>query len=66
LLKFGLYNQELDKQWRDSADILIIWNTYFTKEVKAFFDQPGYERIPFDMGKLSKCEDTLYVFRRTS
>ena len=66
LLKFGLYNQELDKQWRDSADILIIWNTYFTKEVKAFFDRPGYERIPFDMGKLSKCEDTLYVFRRTS
>ena len=66
LLKFGLYNEELDKQWRASADILIIWNTYFTKEFREFFDQPGYEQIPFDMGKLSKCEDTLYVFRRTS
>lgn len=66
LLRFGLYNEELDKQWRDSADILIIWNTYFTKEFKEFFDQPGYEQIPFDMGKLAQCEDALYVFRRTS
>ncbi len=66
LLKFGLYNQELDKQWRDSADILIIWDTYFTKQVRAFFDQPGYERVPFDMGNLAQCEDELHVFRRTS
>ena len=66
LLRFGLYNEELDKQWRDSADILIVWNTYFTKEFRDFFDQPGYEQLPFDMGKLSQCEDALYVFRRTS
>jgi len=66
LLRFGLYNEELDKQWRDSADILIVWNTYFTKEFREFFDQPGYEQVPFDMGKLAQCEDALYVFRRTS
>jgi hypothetical protein len=66
LLRFGLYNEELDKQWRDSADILIIWNTYFTKEFREFLDQPGYEQVPFDMGKLAQCEDALYVFRRTS
>lgn len=66
LLKFGLFNEELDKQWRDSADILIIWNTYFTKEVRAYIDQSAYEQIPFDMGKLAQCEDPLYVFRRTS
>jgi len=66
LLKFGLYNEELDKQWRDSADILIIWDTYFTKEVRAYIDQSAYEKIPFDMGKLAGCEDPLYVFRRTS
>jgi hypothetical protein len=66
LLRFGLYNEALDKQWRDSADILMIWDTYFTKEVRAFFDQPGYERVPFDMGHLAPCEDELHVFRRTS
>ena len=66
LLKFGLYNEELDKQWRDSADILMVWDTYFTKEVREFFDQPGYERVPFDMGNLAQCEDVLHVFRRTS
>ena len=66
LLRFGLYNEALDKQWRDSADILMIWDTYFTKEVRAFFDQPGYERLPFDMGNLAQCEDELHVFRRTS
>jgi hypothetical protein len=66
LLKFGLYNEALDKQWRDSADILIIWDTYFTKEAREFFDRPGYERVPFDMGNLAQCEDALRVFRRTS
>jgi hypothetical protein len=66
LLRFGLFNEELDKQWRDSADILIIWNTYFTKEVQAYIDQFAYKRIPFDMGKLDQCEDPLYVFRRSS
>jgi len=66
LLRFGLYNEALDKQWRDSADILMVWDTYFTKEVREFFDQPGYERVPFDMGNLAQCEDVLHVFRRTS
>jgi len=66
LLRFGLFNEELDKQWRDSADILIIWDTYFTKEVQAYIEQSAYQRIPFDMGKLAQCEDPLYVFRRSS
>ena len=66
LLRFGLYNQELDTQWRQSADILIFWPTYLTKEVKDFLDQPGYEQIPYDMGKLAQCEDVLVLYRRTS
>jgi hypothetical protein len=66
LLRFGLFNEELDKQWRDSADILIIWDTYFTKEVRAYINQSAYQQIPFDMGKLVQCEDPLYVFRRSS
>jgi hypothetical protein len=66
LLRFGLYNEELDRQWRQSADILIIWPTYLTKELRDFLDQPGYERIPYDMGRLAQCEDVLLVYRRTS
>jgi hypothetical protein len=66
LIRLGVFNQELDERWRQSADILIVWNTYMTKEFREFLKQPGYEPIPFDMGKLSKCEDELYVFRRTS
>ncbi len=66
LLRFGLYNEELDRQWRQSADILIIWPTYFTDEFKAFFEQPGYERVSYDMGKLAQCEDVLLVYRKTS
>jgi hypothetical protein len=66
LLRFGLYNEELDTQWRQSADILIFWPTYLTKEVKDFLDQPGYEQIPYDMGNLAQCEDVLLVYRRTS
>lgn len=66
LLRFGLFNEELDKQWRESADILIVWDTYLTKEFREFLNQPAYQEIPFDMGKLSQCEDALYVFRRTS
>ena len=66
LLRFGLYNEELDKQWRESADILVFWPTYVTKEVRDFVDQPAYERVPFDMGKLAQCEDELLVYRRTS
>jgi hypothetical protein len=66
LYRLGFFNEELDKQWRESADILIVWDTYFTKEVREFFEQPGYEPIQFDMGNLSQCEDKLYVFRKTS
>lgn len=66
LLRFGLYNEELDKQWRESADILVIWPTYLTRELRDFLEQPGYEPIPFDMGELAQCEDVLLVYRRTS
>jgi hypothetical protein len=66
LLKLGLYNEELDRQWRQSADILVIWPTYMTKEYRDFFHQPGYEEISFDMGKLAQCEDVLFVYRKTS
>ncbi len=64
LLKFGRYNEEADKQWRESADILIIWDQSMTPEIRDFLQQPKYEQVRFDMGKLAQCEDTLLVFRR--
>ena len=66
LLRMGLYNEELDRQWRESADILVFWPTYVTEDVEEFLDQPGYERVPFDMGKLALCEDELLVYRKIS
>ena len=66
LLRFGLYNEELDKQWRQSADILIIWPTYFTDEFRDFIEQPGYERLAYEMRNLAQCEDVLLVYRKTS
>jgi hypothetical protein len=66
LYRLGFFNEELDKQWRDAADIFIVWDTYYTKDVQEFFSQPGYEQIPYDMGDLAQCEDALYVFRRIS
>jgi hypothetical protein len=66
LLRFGIYNEELDKQWRESADILVFWPTYVTEDVRDFLDQPTYERVPFDMGNLAQCEDELLVYRKTS
>jgi hypothetical protein len=66
LYRLGFYNEELDKQWRQSADILVFWPTYVDKEVQEFVAQPAYEQISFDMGKLSQCEDVLLVYRRNS
>ena len=66
LYRLGFYNEELDKQWRASADILIVWDTYFTKEFRDFVRGPSYEQIPFDLGSLARCEDPLYMFRRIS
>ena len=64
LLKFGQFNEELDKQWRESADIIIVWNEYMTAEFREFLKQPKYEQVRFDMGELAQCEDALFVFRR--
>ncbi|HJQ14699.1 MAG TPA: glycosyltransferase family 39 protein [Anaerolineales bacterium] len=66
LLKLGRYNEELDAQWRQSADVLVIWETYLTREFRDFLDQPAYERVPFDMGNLAQCEDVLLVYRKIS
>jgi hypothetical protein len=66
LYRLGFYNEELDKQWRESADILVFWPTYVDKEVQEFVAQPAYEQVSFDMGRLSQCEDVLLVYRRIS
>ncbi len=65
LPKMGMYNQELDRQWRNSADVLIVWEQFMSTELREFLQAKNYMEIPYDMGKLSRCEDALYIFRRT-
>ncbi len=65
LLQFGLYNDEIDRGWRSSADILLVGENYTSSELFQFLQQNRYEQIQYDMGELSQCEDALYVFRRT-
>jgi len=66
LLKFGLFNDTMDLQWRESADFFIIWNRYTNIELSDFENNERYEAVPFDMGKLAQCEDVLRLFRRRS
>lgn len=65
LPRMGMYNQELDTQWRDSADILAVWENFVSPDLLEFLQEGNYETIDYDMGELSQCEDALYVFRRT-
>lgn len=64
LLKFGLYNDDLDRQWKESADIYFIWKSFPTIEFDEFLDQTQYEPIPFEMGNLLNCEDRLFIFKK--
>ncbi|HAV78962.1 MAG TPA: hypothetical protein DCX53_16555 [Anaerolineae bacterium] len=62
LLKRGLFNNELDAEWRNKADFFVLWEEYLTEDARKFFTQPGYEMIPFDMGGLDLCEEPFLVF----
>ncbi len=64
LLRFGLFNDEMDLQWRESAEYFIIWKGYPNIELADFQNNKKYEPVPFDMEKLAQCEDVLYLFRR--
>lgn len=64
LLKFGLYNDELDEQWKKSADYFLIWRFFPTVEFEEFLDPTHYEAIPLEMDSLLECEDRLYVYKK--
>jgi hypothetical protein len=64
LLRFGLFNDEMDLQWRESADYFIIWKGYPNTDLKDFQNDARYEPVPFDMENLAQCEDVLYLFRK--
>jgi hypothetical protein len=64
LLRFGLYNEELDRQWKESADIYLVWKFFPTIHFEEFLDQTAYEPVLFEMGGLRLCEDPLYLFQR--
>jgi len=64
LLRFGLFRDEMDSQWRDSADYFIIWKGYPNTNLDDFQNDPRYEPVAFDMENLDQCEDVLYLFRK--
>lgn len=64
LLRFGLFSNEMDLQWRESADYFIIWKGYPNTNLDDFQNDPRYEPVPFDMENLAQCEDVLYLFRK--
>jgi hypothetical protein len=64
LLRFGLFNDEMDLQWRESADFFIIWDGYPNTNLSDFQNDDRYEAVPYDMGSLNQCEDVLHLFRR--
>ncbi|HNQ95246.1 MAG TPA: hypothetical protein PKK96_10500 [Anaerolineales bacterium] len=64
LLRFGLFSDEMDSQWRESADYFIIWKGYPNTNLDDFQNDPRYEPVPFDMENLAQCEDVLYLFRK--
>ncbi len=64
LLRFGLFTDEMDLQWRESADYFIIWKGYPNTTLDDFQNDPRYEPVPFDMENLNQCEDVLYLFRK--
>ncbi|MBV6450565.1 MAG: hypothetical protein MHPDNHAH_01289 [Anaerolineales bacterium] len=66
LLRFGLFSDEMDLQWRESADYFIIWKGYPNTELADFQNNKKYEPVPFDMENLAQCEDVLYLFRKRS
>ena len=64
LLRFGMFSDEMDSQWRESADYFIIWKGYPNTNLDDFQNDPRYEPVPFDMENLAQCEDVLYLFRK--
>lgn len=64
LLRFGLFDDEMDLQWRESADFFIIWDGYPNTHLSDFQDDERFEAVPYDMGSLNQCEDVLHLFRR--
>jgi hypothetical protein len=64
LPRFGMFNQELDTQWRDSAEVLVVWEENMSPDLLEFLQQQPYEQVQYDMGELARCEDALFVFRR--
>jgi hypothetical protein len=64
MLRFGIFDEAINTEWLEMADVFIIWQGYPNTELEYFENDPGYERIPYDMGDLVRCEDPLYLFRR--
>ncbi len=62
--ELGLLNAQMDQQWREEADTLMVWDIYLIRDGQDFVNQSTYKAVPFDMGELAQCEDFLLVFQK--
>ena len=64
LLRFGLFDDKMDMEWRKSADFFILWQDYPNTKLSDFQNDEEYEAVQFDMKNLAGCEEPLYLFRK--
>ncbi len=64
LLRFGLFDNSIDAEWRKSADVFILWRGYPNLVISDFEEHEEYQPLPFDMHNLAQCEEELFVYSR--
>jgi hypothetical protein len=62
LLRFGLFDNRIDAEWRTSAETFILWQGYPNLVMSDFKDNEAYLPLPFEMHNLAQCEDELLVY----
>lgn len=64
LLRLGLFDNRIDAEWRESADVFILWRGYPNLVMSDFEQDEEYQPLPFDMHDLAQCEEELFVYSR--
>ncbi len=64
LLRFGLFDDPIDADWRKTADTFILWRGYPNLVMSDFEGNEAYLLQPFDMHSLAQCEEKLFIFTR--
>ncbi len=65
VLALGSWNDELDQQWKQEAEYIVVVNYLYTKEWKQYLDATKYEEMPRSAILLDDRPDSfLRIFRR--